>query len=198
LNSIRLVFLSFFFLLLLLLSGCAYLPRIVLLAKDPLTAEEHNNLGVAYEREGKYELAIREYKKALDKNPSLITPLVNIGNTYFKQGNFEEAERYYLRVLKKDESSIEAANNLAFLYLSLNSNYEAGLRYLNRAIAYSHGEVPAYALDTLGALYSRLGRRDKAIFFLTIACKKAVDNTELLREIEGHLQEIGMERCPGR
>ena len=57
------VFFALILILSLISSGCAsiYAPYFT---KDPLTAEEHNNLGVIYEREGKYDLAIREYKSA--------------------------------------------------------------------------------------------------------------------------------------
>src|ERR1700752_4347019 len=109
-HSIRLGFLLLFFIL--FLSGCSFIPKLVYI-RDPLTAEEHNNLGVAYEKEGRYDLALREYKRAVDKDKNLIVPLVNMGNVYFKQKKYKEAEKYYLKALEKDEKNIEAANNLA-------------------------------------------------------------------------------------
>ena len=164
---------------------------------DPLTAEEHNNLGVAYEREGKYELALREYKKALDKDSDLVVPLVNMGNVYFKQGEYEKSEEYYLKALKKDEKSIEAANNLVSLYITLKKNYEKGLEYLTKAVP-SLDSAPAYALDTMGVLYLRLGNRSKAKETLIMACEKARDDKALLGEIEVHLGELGEQDCANR
>jgi len=46
--------------------SCSYISG-ALKYEDPLTAEEHNNLGVAYEKEEKYKLAVNEYKKAAKK-----------------------------------------------------------------------------------------------------------------------------------
>ncbi|HEX3034076.1 MAG TPA: tetratricopeptide repeat protein [Thermodesulfobacteriota bacterium] len=163
--------------------------------QDPLTAEEHNNLGVAYEKEGKYELALREYKMALDRDNTLIVPLVNIGNVYFKQGKYSDAEAYYLKAIKKDEDNIEAANNLASLYIELGKNYKEGLNYLTRAIT-SLEEAPAYAFDTLGVLYFRLGDNEKAKETLLKACSRAGDDKVLLQEIEAHLRELGVQDCP--
>ena len=45
-----------------LLSSCS-LPRIIVL-EDPLTPEEHINLGVAYEKKGEADNAMKEYKEA--------------------------------------------------------------------------------------------------------------------------------------
>ncbi len=52
---------------LILFSGCS-LPRIIVL-KDPLSPEEHLNLGVVYEKEGEFDNAIKEYLKAAKKLP---------------------------------------------------------------------------------------------------------------------------------
>ncbi len=172
-----------------ILSGCASLYGTYFM-KDPLTAEEHNNLGVLYEREGKYELAIREYKRALSADGKLVTPLVNIGNVYTKQDNYKEAEKYYKKALEKDEKNLEAANNLASLYLETGGNYREGLSYL-LAAAESQHPIPAYALDTLGVLYLRTGDGDKAKEFLYEACKNASEDTGLKDEINSHLAELG-------
>ncbi|MER3447296.1 MAG: hypothetical protein C4291_10835 [Candidatus Dadabacteria bacterium] len=186
---------GFFLILIISLSECSYLPKIVLL-KDPLTAEEHNNLGVAYESEGKYDLAIKEYKKALDKDGSLVVPLVNIGNVYFKQKKYKDAEKYYLKALKKDEKNVEAANNLASLYIALGENYEKGLEYLTRAT--SEESAPAYVLDTFGVLYSRLGDKERAKDILLKACERAGDDKALLEEIEAHLKDMGETGCSNK
>lgn len=186
--------LAFFLLFSCLLSGCSYFPKLVLLLQDPLTAEEHNNLGVAYEKEGKYALALREYKKALDKNSNLTTSIVNMGNVYSKQGKYEEAEKTYLKALGKDEKNVEAANNLASLYITLNEDYEKGLEYLTNATSFLD-EIPAYALDTLGVLYHRLGNDLKAKEMLLKACESVNDDRDLLEEIDVHLRELGEEGC---
>ncbi len=162
-KKVRTPHVSFFTLLLILSlisSGCASVYSSYF-TEDPLTAEEHNDLGVIYEREGKYDLAIREYKRAVSADRGLVVPLVNLGNAYFKKGELEEAEKYYKKALGKDKQNIEAANNLASLYIETGENYEEGLKILLAAID-TQKPVPPYALDTLGVLYSKTGKPEKA------------------------------------
>ena len=172
----------------LITSGCAsiYAPYF---AKDPLTAEEHNNLGVIYEREGKYDLAIREYKKASSADRNLVVPNVNLGNVYQKKGDTEESEKYYKKALRKDGHNIEAANNLASLYIETSGDYGEALDILLEATR-EQNPIPVYALDTLGVLYFKTGNIEKAKASLLEACKSASGNEQLVKEIDSHLAEL--------
>ncbi len=183
-----------FFISLLILSlisqGCASIYA-TYLVKDTLTAEEHNNLGVIYEREGKYDLAIREYKRAASADSSLAVPLVNLGNVYQKKGDTKEAEKYYKKALRKDGHNLEAANNLASLYIETGGDYGKALEIL-LAAAETQNPIPAYALDTLGVLYSKTGNIAKAKESLTEACTSASGDEELKKEISAHLSDLGV------
>lgn len=182
-----LIFHLFLVFLCLSITGCAAISG-SLFIKDPLTAEEHNNLGVIYEGEGKYELALKEYNSALDKDRSLVVPLVNMGNVYLKQYEYKQAEKYYKKALKKDKHNIEAANNLASLYTETGGDYEEGLEYMNTATE-NMSLIPPYALDTMGVLYLRQGNRGKAKELLLSACENAGDDEKLLKEIASHLND---------
>jgi len=178
-----------FLLTVLISTGCSSILAPIS-SNDPLTAGEHNNLGVIYEQEGKYDLALREYKMAASKDPELVTPLVNIGNVYLKQSEYEDAEKYYKKALKKDSMNMEAANNLASLYIETGGDYREGLKYL--VAATNHIEpIPPYALDTLGVLYLKLGDIDKAALSLRDACNTSDGDPELKKEINRHMSKIG-------
>ncbi|MEW6740760.1 MAG: tetratricopeptide repeat protein [Nitrospirota bacterium] len=92
-------------------SGCS-LPRIIVL-DDPLTPEEHINLGVAYEKKGDLDNAIEEFKKASKK---LHVAYLYLGNAYMQKGDPDEAEKYYKKAIKKQPDLADAYNNLAWLY----------------------------------------------------------------------------------
>ena len=176
------------------LAGCASLHGSIYM-KDPLSAEEHNNLGVIYEQEDKYDLAIREYKRAINSDGELITPLINLGNVYLKKGEYTEAEKYYKKALKKDETSLQAANNLASLYIETGSNYKEGLQLMIRATN-NLEKIPPYALDTMGVLHLKLGEKVEAEKFLIEACGGVIDDDTLKEEIRSHLLGLGInKRC---
>jgi tetratricopeptide (TPR) repeat protein len=112
-------FLLFAFCSLTVFSNCS-LPRIILL-KDPLTPEEHLNLGVAYEKSGELDNAIKEYQFAAKTHP---IAYLYLGNASFLKKEWEEAEAYYKKAIKKDATNADAYNNLAWLYYMEGKNLD--------------------------------------------------------------------------
>ncbi len=103
------------FLLILFLAGCS-LPRVIVL-HDPLDARQHNDLGVSYEAENNYELALRAYEKAAEKDKNWARPLLNGGNVLAAQGQWAQAAGMYKAALKRQPEETEAMNNLAWVLL---------------------------------------------------------------------------------
>jgi tetratricopeptide (TPR) repeat protein len=138
------VFLSMFF------PGCSF-PRVIVL-KDPLTPEEHLNLGVAYEKRGELDLAITEYRKAAKKLPMAYFYL---GNTYFEKKDWLEAERNYKKAIKKDSQNADAYNNLAWLYYTKGERLVEAEALALKAIELNPAKVPTYR-DTLEKVKQKL------------------------------------------
>lgn len=94
------------------LFSCAGLKVVII--EDPLTSEEHVNLGYIYERQGKIDLAEEEYRKAIRKEKKNWIAYYNLGNLYVKRGDLERAEEYYFKALelKRDPDLL---NNLAYI-----------------------------------------------------------------------------------
>ena len=103
----------------LLLFGCA-LPRIIVL-DDPLSPEEHLNLGVAYEQNKELDSALKEYEKASKK---LTIAYLYMGNIYFLKNEYSEAESFYRKVIDEDPKNADAYNNLAWLYYTMRENLD--------------------------------------------------------------------------
>lgn len=112
----------------LIFSSCS-LPRIIIL-KDPLTPEEHINLGLSYEEKAEYDAALKEYEAA---SKELDIAYLYMGNLYFKKGDFDKAERAYKKAIKKT-SDPRAMNNLAWLYYTLNKTLDRAEELAQEAV----------------------------------------------------------------
>ncbi len=126
-----------------LISGCS-LPKIIIL-KDPLTPEEHLNLGVAYEGKGEFDEAIREYQAAAKKLP---IAFLYLGNAYFLKNDWDQAEIYFKKAIKKDGKNAAVYNNLAWLYLQRGKNLEQAEVLAQKALELDPSKSSIYG-DTL-------------------------------------------------
>jgi len=124
-------------------SGCS-LPKIIIL-KDPLTPEEHLNLGVAYEGRGEFDQAIREYQAAAKKLP---IAFLYLGNAYFLKNDWDQAEIYFKKAIEKDGKNATAYNNLAWLYFQRGENLEQAEALAQRALELDPSKSSIYR-DTL-------------------------------------------------
>ena len=124
-------------------SGCS-LPRIVVL-KDPLTPEEHLNLGVAYEKNGEFDNAIKEYKLAAKKHP---IAYLYLGNAHFQKKEWIQAEHNYKKAIEIDPKNADAHNNLAWLYYTRGDHLDDAERLAIQAINLNPSKETIYG-DTL-------------------------------------------------
>ena len=144
---------------LLLGAGCAALG---VRPTDPLSAEERNDLGVAYQARGELDLAIREYRRALALRPGWPQALVNLGNAHLDRGEVEEAITAYEQALAAAPEDPAILNNLAWALLQHPTRWPSAELLIRRALA----RVPtprAYYLDTLGVVHLRKGEATEAL-----------------------------------
>lgn len=94
------------------------IPRIIVF-EDPLSPEEHINLGMAYERNGEFDSAVAEYKKASKELP---VAYLYLGNIYCGRGETSQAEKNYRKAVNKKPDLADAYNNLAWMFYSSGIN----------------------------------------------------------------------------
>lgn len=124
-------------------TGCSF-PRVIIL-KDPLTPEEHLNLGVTYEQQGDFENAIKEYNLAAKNLPGA---LLYLGNAHFQKKEWKKAEDYYRLAIEKEPDNADAHNNLAWLYYTRREKLDEAETLARKALRLNPGKGDIYR-DTL-------------------------------------------------
>ena len=196
-------FLALLLLFLLLAGGCSRLPKVIVLS-DPLTAAEHVDLGVAYERKGELDLAQREYERALRKDGKFYRARVNLGNIFLAKKEYGTAREEYLLALELRPGDAEATNNLAWAAIFSGEGIDEALARMESVVSGPGGRRPAL-LDTLGVLRMRANRpgsAEEAFAQAETLCREAGAApresgsgdapcpAEVLREIEDHRREL--------
>ncbi len=138
-------------------SGCGVLGSLRVVAlHDPLSADEHVALGVAYEREDKPDRAVVEYKAALRAQSDHVQALVNLGNLAVAAGHSADAEAWYGRAVRIGGTlAAPGANNLAWLYLTQGKRLASAESLARKAMAWD--PRPEY-VDTLIDVLLKMGK----------------------------------------
>jgi len=149
------------------------------LKRNPLLEKPFRS-GQKYEKEYKFEKAIKVYEKCLHDlsipEEDKIGFNILIGNCYFFLSKLNEAEKHFkkaLNILKRAENKITklpakstALGNIGNIYHNLGKPDEALEYYkqaleINRKLGYEQGT--AHNLNNIGTLYNELGKYDEAL-----------------------------------
>jgi tetratricopeptide (TPR) repeat protein len=167
--------------------GCS-LPKIIIL-HDPLSPEEHNNLGQIYESQQQFDQAIEQYHAALKKNQNFVPSLLLLGDLSYRLKKYAEAESTYKKAIKLQPENGDIYNNLCWVYIDQKINLETATDLVQKAMSLTPEHRPYY-LDTLGVILLKSGKPFESI----AALKQAVDlipkdAPEYLSEAYAHLAE---------
>jgi len=156
-------------------------------------AELYYNLGLLNFREGDMEDALDYFSKALELNPSHKDALFSRAQVQSSMKHLDEAVGDMRRAVQLDRDWTEAQLYLGY-YLSLNGQYEEGLRSL-LAIEPETQSRPFY-YHCLGYAYVAMGNRPEAIsayekaLSLINSTPSSSARTELYERIVDDLQEL--------
>lgn len=139
------------------LAGCGHL----VILHDPLSAPEHNDLGVVYESRGELGLAEREYRAAVHRDPHYALAWTNLGNVAAARRRWREAGGRYRRALREAPNSPDALNNLAVALLRGGRSRDAdeAERLATRAVSLGGPRDSLYRATLAEVRASRAGAR---------------------------------------
>lgn len=141
----------------LLVAACASPPDQDVMKK--VTA--HRDLGALYLQRGQPELAILEYRKALQIYQGDAEAHFGLGEAYRRKGEFELAEEEFLRALQIRPELLAARQNLGALYIQ-QKRWADAVRETQALLEDPTFLFPARALVNLGSAHYQSGDLDAA------------------------------------
>ena len=157
--------------------------------KSPQKARGHNNLGIAYYKEGLKDKAIVHYQIALKLKPDYAEAYNNLGIAYYKEGLTDKAIEHYLIALKLNPDYAEIYNNIGLSYYNKGLTDMAIEHYLI-ALRIKPDYVEAH--NNLGNAYKDKGLTAKAIEHYQIALKLNPDYAEAHMNMANDYDDKGM------
>jgi tetratricopeptide (TPR) repeat protein len=128
--------------------------------------------GLRYDIEGKWELAGKAYRKALQLNPKLADCWNNLATIYYRVGKKRKAIRYYLNALKINPSYKLAYYNLGNIFEEL-KKFRLAIKMYLKAIELDPEYYDAHY--NLALVYDRMRSYEEACHHWEIYLK--IDST---------------------
>lgn len=172
-----------------LISSCAANKTPSSSAAHVMKAEEHMTLGVAYESQGEYDLALREYEKTVELDPQNAKAHFAAANILLRFKKFTEAEKGFLAAAKLSPENPSYHNNLGWAYME-NGKLDEATESAKTALKLDPQKKYIY-LDTLGVIEMRRGDYDASEKYL-LEAKDLAPLTEAAgrKEIYSHLIDL--------
>jgi len=136
-----------------------------MIGQSPGSAVAHYNLGLAYQKLGRFQEAEQAYRRSVELDPTLAEAWVNLGGVRLHGWDFEGCLEASLRAVELRDDLVLAHHNLGQAYLYMNDP-ENLVRSARRVLELDPGHPPSHyyaavgllALGELGAAERHLGR----------------------------------------
>lgn len=155
--------------------------------KNP-SAAGYLELGNAYAERGRFNDAVRAYKKGLGINPNDPAILANLGVALYQMGRFDEAKEQFQKALKVKPDDAATTYLLGATYLQMGDQQNAEAMF-KKALEIDP-QLPE-AHFGLGTLYMLQGKKDLAIEeFETFLAGPPAQDPRAKTEAERYLQQL--------
>ncbi len=120
----------------------------------------YNNRGIDYGEKGEYDLAIKDFEKALELNSKFAEAYNNLGNAYDDKGDFDKAIAAFNMAIKLKSDFVDAYVNRGVAY-GKRDKFDEAINDFTAAININQYHAVAYY--SLGNVYLLTGEFEKAI-----------------------------------
>ncbi len=136
-------------------------------AKSPLSARAHDNLGLAWMGVGKYDMALEEFDKVIRLNPQYYLAWYNAGVAYQIQGDLEKARQAYEESLKINPAYFRSYYNAGIVYKRL-GELDLAVKSYDKAITLDPRHPFVY--NNLGVALTEIGdyKRAEDVFKMAV------------------------------
>jgi tetratricopeptide (TPR) repeat protein len=150
------------------LAGCASMStHNKTSSSDTERATECNNRGNEYFLQGQYDLAIKEYRKAIEIYPGYAKAHSNMGYTFFEKKQYDRAIVEFSRAIESNPQYAKAYNNRGLVYFA-KGEYDRAILDYSKAIEISPDLAKPY--DNRGSIYMLMGEVERACSDFEQAC----------------------------
>lgn len=125
----------------------------------PTSPQNYNNLGDLYTRQGNYEKAVEQFKKAIALKPNYGDAYHNMANAYHQMNQDDLALEGYLKAISFNPNLWQSYQNIAATYF-VQKKYDLARDNLEKAISINPKNPDLYAVA--GIVYLQLGNKTKA------------------------------------
>ena len=108
-------------------------------------------MGHFHEVQNNFDLAVKEYRRALSLRPEFTEASINLGMLYYGTGQMDSAVFYFENALRSDPKNAAANLNLGLLYAEL-GNFDAAIKALSTSFTLNETAVAA---NNLAILHSK-------------------------------------------
>lgn len=86
---------------------------------------QYYNKGIEYYKQGKYDLAGKEFEKAIELKPNDVYALYGLGNTYYCKAKYDDAVKIYTKAISINPDYAKVHYSLSLAYSKLGMTREA-------------------------------------------------------------------------
>ena len=153
-----------------------------------------NKIGIAFHQMLRFDLAKKNYERAIKLNPQYSEAINNLGTIYYSGKGYRRAIGYYKRALRYSDPSASIYANLGAAYFG-RKDYEQATNYYEQALkldpdVFEHHNAFGTIMQErtiedramyhlyLAKMYAKAGSTERAIMCLRKALEEGVKNRE--------------------